>query len=249
MIAKQTDIFRAVWKQPFRMPHDTEDRLALHAHGLHDTILTAAAHIEWRKRFMGSKAVKAVHGRAAPPKLDRLARRDMAVHRVDRYAKGLLDHLHAPANTDQRDAMAAGVRHQGVFRLVALGRVPAKARQIVAAGQQDSAWVRSPGEFFGHIAPVGHGNGKKPRFAQKPMPMLIEGVAPFTGRRINHHPLAEKDDRVSAVHARISTRLLAQSILRVFAADHWPNRASPAPITAGMRNSAARIAMCELTPP
>ena len=76
-------------------------------------------------------------------------------------------------------------------------------------------------------------------------PPAVQPVADLAELGRLEAALGDSDGR----HGITATCRLAASRSSAVACDHCRNRCSPAPITAGMPSSIARIAMCELTPP
>src|SRR4051794_15403662 len=98
---------------------------------------------------------------------------------------------------------------------------------------------------FGHGHVGRERQGKHVPALQQRAPALVEAVAQLAGRRICEGPLAQRD----AFHTTTRSVRAAQFSSRTRASDRRSCCRTPTPIAAGSDCSAARIAICELTPP
>jgi len=141
--------------------------------------------------------------------------------------------------------MPAGPTDQQRLGFVPLGILAAEGADVAAAGKQHAPRAGRLHQVHGVLGAVGNRQGPEAAGGEESRPPLIQGVTAFTVAGVGNHPLTDGNKGQRSTW----TCRLAQSTSSISAAAHSLNRASPAPITAGMPSSPARIAMCEFTPP
>ena len=149
-----------------------------------------------------------------------------------------------PADGEHGDTVPEAALDQPGLDRVSLGHVAAVGLEVTPAREDDSVGVDLLDQPPGLVEPVREDQRSVPEPREQGTPALIQGVPPLT-MGVDDDSLGDRDHETR----RTSTRRLAQSMCRSAARDSCSKRRGPAPITAGMPSSLARMAMWEFTPP